>query len=222
LSAVCLSIQFTLTSEIYRFTSTPPRFPDPIPSSEKLLHLSLTHQFLTAAPADTPQVTDATAATTQLLISTLGAIHAQANPRGAWQSIKGAFAFFGNRKGQLTSALSPQLLAALASACSPDVAATVKKVVLQYSKQVKTAIRAIRGPKRFLNFGKTALAALVGLEGASQLPGIMGLSEVDPESKALGVAELNAHAQEWQMHGQKDAVFRGVGQGEVGGHGESR
>jgi len=209
LSALCLSIQFTLTSEIHRFTSTRPRFPDPIPTKEKLTHLTLTRQFLSAAPTN-PQITDATAATTQLLISTLGAIHALANPLGAWQSIKGAFSWLGNRKGQLTSQLNGQLLAALAGASAADAIPTLKKEMLTRSKQVKTGIRANRGPKRFFDYGKTELAALVGAEGASQMPGMVDLSEVEPNSKGMGVADLQAYAQDGEMRGQKMRYLEGA------------
>ncbi|KAK4449879.1 hypothetical protein QBC34DRAFT_462541 [Podospora aff. communis PSN243] len=197
LSALCLSIQFTLTSEIYRFTSARPGFPDPIPSSKKLFHLPLTRHFLSAAPTGGQIAYDATN-TTRLLVSTLGTIHAQANPLGVWQSIKGAFFFLGIRKGQLTSALNQQLFAALASTCSPKVAARVKKDILEYSKMVKVKIRrhrAIRGPKTFFDFGKAELAGL--------LPKMVDLSEINLNSKALGLIEFETHVREMLSRKEK-------------------
>lgn len=82
--------------------------------------------------------------------------------------------------------------------------------MLARSKQVKTGIRANRGPKRFSDFGKAELAALVGAEGASQMPSMVDLSEVEPNSKALGVAELQEHAQDGEMRGQRMRYLEGA------------
>ncbi|KAK3390619.1 hypothetical protein B0H63DRAFT_557564 [Podospora didyma] len=198
LAALCLSIQFNITSEIYRFTSTKPRFADPITAEEKLLQLSLTAQFLAAAPA-AHQITDLAAA--QLLVSTLGSVHALANPLSPWQSIKGAFSWMGNRKGKLTPALNGQLFAALAAVCAPEVAATAKDHVLQRSKQVKAGIRASGGKKCFENFGKSELGGLVGGVDAKQIT-LLDLTELNPASKALDASALNTHVQDYHLHRQ--------------------
>jgi hypothetical protein len=77
LQALAISLQFDISSEIYRFSATRPRFPDPLNVSEKISQLPLFTQFFAAAPKTT-QVDDI--GNSRLLVSTLGAIHAISNP----------------------------------------------------------------------------------------------------------------------------------------------
>jgi hypothetical protein len=184
-----------ISSEIYRFTATRPRFPDPLSVPEKISQLPLFSQFFTAAP-QTAQVDDIGNA--QPLISTLGAIHAIANPIGFWQSIKGAFAFLGNRKGQLTPTANQHIFAAITDSCSASVATTVKAHLLQRSKQVKTGIKAAKGPKSFTAFGTKELAAFVNVQKVV----MFDLTELKPLSIALNSAALHNHQQEYHVQRQ--------------------
>lgn len=186
MDAVCLSLQFNLTAEIYRFTSTKPRYPDPLIASEQLNQLSLVSQFFEAAPK-TSHITDV--ANTQLLVSTLGAVHALANPLNFWQSFKGAFAFLGNRKGKLTPGLNEYIFSSIAGICAASVSASVKDHVLQRSKQVKTGIRGLRGKKRFEAFGWAELATFSGASGVT----IVDLAELCPLSISMDSAAVNTH-----------------------------
>jgi len=193
LEALCLSLQFNLASEIYLFTSTKPRFPDPLTVIEKINQLPLVTQFFADFPQDA-RVADI--ANAQMLVSTLGAVHALSNPLDAWQSIKGIFAFFGNRKGQLTPRLNEYIFKAIAATCAPGVAATVKEHVLQRSKQVKKGIRAQGGKKQFDGFGRAELALFVGTNTVK----FQSLAEVNPLSVALNAAALDSHVQTYRIH----------------------
>jgi hypothetical protein len=186
LQALCISLQFEISSEIYRFAATKPRFPDPLNVSEKLAQLPLFTQFLAMAPKKA-QVDDIAKA--QLLVSTLGAIRAISNPIGFWQTIKGTFAFLGNRKGQLTPTVNKQIYAAITSSCSENVATTVKEHILQRSKQVKTGIQAMKGHKSFTAFGTRELTAFANV----QLVTMFDLTELQPVSVALNGATLQSY-----------------------------
>ena len=94
-----MSLQLNINVELYRFTSSKPRFRDPLSAPEQLRQLPLLMQYFAAAPKS-PVIDEITNA--QPLVSALGAVHALANPLDAWQSFKGAFGFIGNRKGSLT------------------------------------------------------------------------------------------------------------------------
>jgi len=131
-----------------------------------------------------------------MLVSTLGAIHAIANPIGFWQSVKGAFAFMGNRKGQLTPSANQRIFAALADSCSAGVATTVKEHLLQRSKQVKAGIQSTSGPKSFTAFGTTELTTFVNVSKVV----MFDLTELKPGSVALNTAALQSHQQGYHVH----------------------
>jgi hypothetical protein len=163
--------------------------------SEKISQLPLFTQFIATAPK-TAQVDDIAKA--QLLVSTLGDIHAISNPIGLWQTIKGTFAFLGNRKGQLTPTANERIFAAITGSCSASVAATVKAHMLQRSKQVKTGIQTTNGPKSFTAFGTKELATFVNIQ-----PVVMfNLTELKPLSVALNGAALQSHQQVYHVHRQ--------------------
>ncbi|KAE8447503.1 hypothetical protein EG329_010633 [Mollisiaceae sp. DMI_Dod_QoI] len=195
LQALCISLQFEISSEIYRFTATRPRFPDPLNVSEKINQLHLFSQFFAAAPK-TAQVDDIGKA--QLLVSTLGVIHAISNPLSFWQSMKGAFAFLGNRKGQLTPAANQRIFAAITDSCSAEVAATVKAHMLQRSQQVKTGIKSAQGHKNFTAFGMRELTSFVGIQTVVMID----LTELKPLSIALNSLALQNHQQGYRAHRQ--------------------
>jgi hypothetical protein len=163
--------------------------------SERLAQLPLFTQFFATAPKKA-QVDDIAKA--QLLVSTLGAIRAISNPIGLWQTIKGALAFVGNRKGQLTPTVNERIYAAITASCSANVATTVKEHILQRSKQVKTGILATKGHKSFTAFGTQELAAFVNVQ-----PVVMfDLTELKPLSVALNTAALQSHQQGYHVHRQ--------------------
>jgi len=161
--------------------------------SEKLTQLPLFTQFFAMAPQK-PQVDDIAKA--QLLVSTLGAIHAISNPLDFWQTIKAAFAFLGNRKGQLTPTVNERIYAAITSSCSANVATTVKEHILQRSKQVKTGIRRTKGHKSFTAFGTRELKAFVNVRSV----GMFDLTELKPLSVALNSAALQSHQRAYRLH----------------------
>ncbi|KAH7356021.1 hypothetical protein BKA66DRAFT_256362 [Pyrenochaeta sp. MPI-SDFR-AT-0127] len=204
LDAVCLSLQFNMTSEIYRFTSTKPRYPDPLTAPEQLNQLSLITQFFAAAP-QAAKVTEI--ANAQLLVSTLGAVHALANPLNFWQSFKGAFAFLGNRKGRLTPGLNEQIFSSITSICAGGISSSVKDHVLQRSKLVKNGIRGLRGKKRFEDYGWVELAAFAGTGPAT----VVDLTELCPSSVALDSTAVDSHVSTYHndrkntMDWEKDA-----------------
>ena len=195
-----------MTAEIYRFTSTRPRFPDPLNTTEQLNQLPLVTQFFDAAPKT---VVLTSLADSQPLIWTLGAVHALANPLSGWQSFKKVFAFLGNRKGRLTPALSQLILSSIKSICAEDVTGTVKKNLLERSKQVKSGIRGVGGMKRFQGFGMLELATFAG-SGTFR---IADLTELCPLSKALVSDAVDAHVRtyhtdrkntmDWEKHAKE-------------------
>jgi len=194
-----MSLQFDLCNEIYCFTGTKPRFPDPIPTDEKLSQMPLTSLFFSLAPK-AAQVADTEHA--QLLASTLGAVHALANPLSFWQSIKSTFAFCGNRKGQLTSKLNEQIMLAMERSCtSPAVAAAVKAEVVKRSQQVKQGIKTGKGSgaKNFNRFGQAELASLVSVSGVE----MYDLAALSPVSKAFKTHQLDQHRGQYNLHRQK-------------------
>jgi hypothetical protein len=154
-----MSLQFSINTEIYRFTTSRPRYPEPLDTVEQLQQLSLVTQFFAAAPKSVVIVESGNA---QLLVSTLGSIHALSNPLNFWQKMKGAFAFCGNRKGKLTPSLNNCIFTSISSACNPAISGPIKDHVLQRSKQVKAGIRAAGGKKSFAAFGRKELAAFAG------------------------------------------------------------
>jgi hypothetical protein len=151
-------------------------------------------QFFAIAPK-TAQIDDIAKA--QLLVSTFGAIHAISNPIGFWQTIKGAFAFLGNRKGQLTPTVNERIYAAITGSCSANVATTIKEHILQRSKQVKAGIQATKGHKSFTAFGTQELAAFVQVQ-----PVMFDLTELKPLSVALNGAALQSSQQGYHVHRQ--------------------
>jgi hypothetical protein len=201
LEALCLSLQFNLTSEIYQFTSTKPRFPDPLSTTEKLNQLPLVGQFFSFAP-NKASVTDL--ANAQLLIPTLAAVHTLSNPLSAWQSIKGVFAFLGNRKGQLTPRLNEYIFGAITASCVPAVATTVKDHVVQRSKRVKAGIRTKSGKKRFDEFGQGELASFAGMTAIGNL-GVLDLAQVNPLSVALNSAALENYVKSYHLNRRNTA-----------------
>ncbi len=162
--------------------------------------MPLTSLFFDAAPAS-PQITDIAKA--QLLVQTLGAVHAASNPLSFWQSIKAAFAFCGNRKGQLTGKLNERIFLAVEKACSAEVAATVKEHVLSRSAQVKSGITKAQGsaggPKSYERFGKTELAAFVGVEAVE----VCDLAALQPVSVAMNGVVLAGHQQTYAAQKQE-------------------
>ena len=198
LQAIGISLQFDLCNEIYCFTATQPRFPDPIPAPEKLSQMPLTSLFFSLAPRDA-QVTDAGHA--QLLASALGAVHALANPLSFWQSMKATFSFCGNRKAQLTPKLNEQILLAVERACAPDVAAHVKQEVMQRSWQVKAGISATAnqgggGHKSFDRFGQAELATFASVSGVM----VHDLAALQPVSTAMNKDRLGQHCHDYHAH----------------------
>lgn len=193
LQALCVSLQFEISSEIYRFTATKPRFRDPLTVPEKVNQLPLFTQFFDAAPTNA-QVDNIGRA--HLLISTLGTIHAISNPIGFWQNVKSAFAFLGNRKGQLTPTLNESIFAAITGSCSPNVVATVNAGMLQRSKQVNTGIQATAGPKSFTNFGTKELPAIFSGPPVE----LSDLIELKPISVSLSGAEFQNHHNTYHLH----------------------
>jgi hypothetical protein len=163
--------------------------------SEKLTQLPLFTQFFAMAPKKA-QIDDIAKA--QLLVSTLGAIHAISNPIGPWQTIKGAFAFLGNRKGQLTPTVNERIYSAITGSCSVNMATTVKENILQRSKQVKTGIKATNGHKSFTAFGMQELAAFVHVQHVV----MFDLTELKPLSVALNGAALQSSQQGYHVHRQ--------------------
>ncbi|KAK3688012.1 hypothetical protein B0T22DRAFT_489779 [Podospora appendiculata] len=190
LQAVGLSLQFDLCDEIYCFTGTRPRFPDPIPEPEKLAQMPLTSLFFSLVPQH-PQVTDVAQA--QRLASALGAVHALANPLSFWQSVKAAFSWCGNRKGQLTAKLNEQILLAVDRACgaAPDVAAAVRQAVMQRSGQVKAGIRASHrgggGHKNFDRFGQAEVAGFASVSGVV----VHDLTALQPVSRSMNKTQVD-------------------------------
>jgi hypothetical protein len=163
--------------------------------SEKFTQLLLFTQFFAMIPKKA-QIDDIAKA--QLLVSTLGAIRAISNPIGFWQTIKGAFAFLGNRKGQLMPTVNERIYAAITDSCSADVANTVKEHIIHRSKQVKTGIQATKGHKSFTAFGTQELAAFVHVQ-----PVVMfDLTELKPVSVALNSAALQSSQQGYHIHRQ--------------------
>ncbi|KAF8855606.1 hypothetical protein BDZ45DRAFT_804902 [Acephala macrosclerotiorum] len=206
LQALSLSLQFDITAELYNFTSSLPRFPDPLSVPDKLAQLHLFSQFFASAPKSA-QITDIGKA--QLLVSTLGTIHAIANPIGFWQSVKGAFAWVGNRKGQLTPAANAKILAAITASCSGDVAATVKSHMLQRSKQVKEGIKRGSGHKSFTNFGIGELTSFAGTKDVI----VVDLTEVKAGSMALDGKALVGHQEGYRVQRQGTIKLEGVAKG---------
>ncbi|ORY18621.1 hypothetical protein BCR34DRAFT_582903 [Clohesyomyces aquaticus] len=202
LDAVSLSLQFSMTAEIYRFISSRPRFPDPLSGPAQLDQLPQIRQFFAAAPGNA-QINDIASA--QPLISTLGAIHALSNPLSAWQSFKSIFGFLGNRKARLTPQLNSQIFASMASTCTPAVAGTAKSHLLQRSKQVKAGIRAKGGKKRYQDFGLTEVAAFAGTTGAT----VVELVDVFSGSVALDQKMLDAMCGTWQSECRNREAWEG-------------
>jgi hypothetical protein len=163
--------------------------------SEKLTQLPLFTQFFTMAPK-TAQIDDIAKA--QLLVSTLGVIRAISNPIGPWQTIKGTFAFLGNRKGQLTPTVNERIYTVITGSCSVNVATTVKERILQRSKQVKAGIKATKGHKSFTAFGMQELAAFVNVQHIV----MFDLTELKPLSVALNSAALQSSQQGYHVHRQ--------------------
>jgi hypothetical protein len=174
-----------------------PRFPDPLSSAEKLKQLPLVTQFFAGALKN-PSISDIGNA--QMLVKTLGAVHALSNPLSVWQSVKGWFSFIGNRKGQLTPRLNEHIFKGITAACTPTVAASVKDHVLQRSKQVKTGIRAKKGKKSFEKFGEAELATYAGLTSDIGPLVVQDLMEVNPVSISMNSASLNGHLQTYDLH----------------------
>jgi hypothetical protein len=193
LQAISMSLQFDLNNEIYYFTGTKPRFPDPIPTPEKLSQMPLTSLFFSMAEQ---QVRVVDIAQAQMLVSTLGAIHALANPLSFWQSMKSAFSFCGNRKGQLTSKLNERIFLAIEKACTPDLAISVKDHVLQRSKQVKDGIRIQGGPKNFIRFGQSELGAFASMTSVT----VHDLTALQPVSTAMNSHQLGQHRSQYHVH----------------------
>ncbi|KAF2259610.1 hypothetical protein CC78DRAFT_56977 [Lojkania enalia] len=191
LEAISFSLQYSLNAEIYLFTSTRPRFPDAVAKTEYLSHLPLVSQFFAAATKGT---TVSEVANAQMLVSLLGAVHAQSNPLSFWQSTKSAFSFFGNRKGKLTPQLNSQIFSILSSSCDPAISGPVKDHVMQRSKQVKTGIRATKGKKSFAGFARTELATFAGTPF-----NFVDLTEAKESSEALTSAVANQNFSTWQM-----------------------
>lgn len=163
--------------------------------SETLGHLPLFTQFFSKPPKKA-QVDDIAKA--QFLVTTLGVIHATSNPIGPWQTLKDAFAFPGNRKGQLTSTVNKQINAVITGSCSANVAGTVKEHVLQRSKQVKVGIKAIKGHKSFTTFGMQELAAFIHVQAVDRFD----LTELQPVSVALNSAALQSSQEGYRVHRQ--------------------
>jgi transcriptional/translational regulatory protein YebC/TACO1 len=163
--------------------------------SEKLTQLPLFTQFFAMAPKKA-QIDDIAKA--QLLVSTLGAIRAISNPIGPWQTIKGAFAFLGNRKGQLTPTVNEQIYTAITGSCSANVTTTVKERILQRSKQVKAGIQATKGHKSFTAFGMQELAAFAHVQHIV----MFDLTELKPLSVALNNAALQSSRQGYHVRRQ--------------------
>ena len=156
--------------------------------------LHLLSQFFAAAP-QTAQIDDIGKA--QLLVTTLGAVHAIVNPIGFWQSIKSGLSFLGNRKGQLTPVANAKILSSITASCSTDVAVAVKSHMLQRSKQVKMGIKTLKSPhKSFTNFGLGELTVLSGMEN----PMMVDLTEVKGGSEALDVKTLTNHKEGNRIH----------------------
>jgi hypothetical protein len=161
--------------------------------AEKITQLRLTSEFFTSTPKG---VSIADIANAQMLVSTLGAVHALANPLDTWQSIKGIFAFAGNRKGQLTPRLNVYIFKAITATCAPGVAATVKEHILQRSKQVKAGIRAQKGKRRFDGFGQVELAAFAG----TSMVKIVDLAALSPGCAALNATALDSYVNTYRLH----------------------
>jgi hypothetical protein len=97
----------------------------------------------------------------------------------------------GNRKGQLTPAANERIFVAITDSCSASVAITVKEHILQRSKQVKTGIKSMSGPKSFTAFGSKELAAFINVQKVV----MFDLTELKPGSVALKTAALQSHQQ---------------------------
>jgi hypothetical protein len=196
-----MSLQFDLCNEIYCFTGTKPRFPDPIPAAEKLSQLPLTSLFFSLVPQES-QATEAGHA--QLLASALGAVHALGNPLSFWQKIKAAFSFCGNRKGPLTAKINEQIQLAVERVCAPDVAVAVSKEVKQRSAQVKSGIKTTAsnggagGHKNFIRFGQAELASFASVNGVI----VHDLAALKPASEAMKIDQLGDHRHRHHLHRQ--------------------
>jgi hypothetical protein len=198
-----MSLQFDLGNEIYVFTGTKPRFPDPIPTPEKISQMELTSLFFELAPSQA-QITDIAKA--QFLVSALGAVHAVSNPLSFWQSMKAAFSFCGNRKGQLTSKLNQRIFLAIEKACAPEITETVKEHVRSRSKQVQSGIRSQPGksPKCFSGFGKTELVRFADVTAIE----VHDLAALQPVSVAMNLAMLEGHRDTYRVHRHATETLR--------------
>jgi hypothetical protein len=177
--------------------STKPRFPDPLNSAERFNQLPLTAQFFSAIPETTSLNNIGQA---QMLVNTLGAIHAQSNPLSGWQSTKGVFSWLGNRKGLLTPVLNNHIFQSITAACTPSVATTVKEHVVQRSKKVKTGIRSKKGKKSFFAYGQTELQSFAGLTSNIGPLVIQDLIELNPNSASMTSASLASHVEGYNIH----------------------
>jgi hypothetical protein len=200
LRAICISLQFDLAAEVYTFTSTKPRFPNRINVGEKLSQLPLVAQFFNPVPQQA-QVLEVGHA--EQLVSALGAVHAISNSIGFWQAVKGALAFLGDRKGQLTPKLNQHIYASVSTACGASIAAEVTKAVRQRSKQVKAGIKASGSHKSFTAFGMQELADLVGARSAS----VSDLAQLTPQSVALSSDDFQSRKRSYHIHHQSFQIM---------------
>lgn len=83
------------------------------------------------------------------------------------------------------------------------MATTVKEHLLQRSKQVKTGIKSLPGPKSFTAFGTRELAAFVNVSTVVMLD----LTELKPGSVALDSAALQSHQEGYHVHKSKTGVM---------------
>ena len=132
----------------------------------------------------------------QLLISTLSAIHAISNPIGFWQGVKSAFAFMGNRKGQLTPKLNEHIFTAIMTSCSPEVVVAVKDHMGQRSKHAGAGIKAAGGHKNFDDLGAQGLATFTGVKSVA----MFDLTSLNPLSVAMNASTLQGYQNDYSLH----------------------
>ncbi|KAK8043114.1 hypothetical protein PG994_013597 [Apiospora phragmitis] len=164
-----MSLQFDLCSEIYWMTDAK------LPAAEELSQMPLTSHFFNSSH-HVGHIQDVEKA--QLLVLTLGTVHAAANPLSPWH--------------------------ALQRACAPSIAGTIKSHVLARSEQVKRGIRSQpKGlAKSYAWFGNQELAA-----STNDASGWIDLVAPEETSLALACQEWQDRADQYETEKRMRAEF---------------
>jgi hypothetical protein len=193
LEAISLSLQVQMASEVHEFVTTRPRFPDPLKINEKMDQLTQVNNFISTAPKSV-RIHDIAQA--QLFIATLSSLHAISNPLSFWQSTKGVFSFFGNRKGQLTPRLNKDIQAIISGACADPIEVAVKQAVMQRSKAIKQDIKKGDKKKTFDGVANSELAKFSGMQSVT----VVNLGEENKGSVAMDSKVFENHVTGYANH----------------------